>query len=473
MSLPELFLADRPPGAPTTPALIRDACIAIKRNRAQWLAPRRTQDLIEWIAYAAERWRDPSNPFRRCALEQGPAETGFGRTTLERGLDGLFASLTAEALGAWVAQDLGDVRRLDEFCGPMGELRQGRLALARGPELILNIAAGTLPNPAILSMVASLLVRSAQLMKCSARGSLIPRLFAHSLVDLEPKLGACLEIAVWLGGSAELEAAAFAEAECVTVHGSDETIASVRSRLPGSARLLAYGHRLSFGFVGAEMLSSFSARKVAEKVANDIAAWNQLGCLSPHVIYVEDTGAVSAEGFGELLASALEAREAADPRGVLPAESASAISGRRSLHEMREARSKVAHDEAVTAPRGVFFPVPDHGTRVWSSPESTAWTVVYEADPRFHASCLNRFITVKPCRDLKDALRYSDNVRGKVSTVGLALTESRAAEAALVLANWGVTRICPIGRMQEPPASWRHDGRPSLGDLVTWTDFET
>jgi len=35
-----------------------------------------------------------------------------------------------------------------------------------------------------------------------------------------------------------------------------------------------------------------------------------------------------------------------------------------------------------------------------------------------------------------------------------------------------VTRVCPLGRMQQPSFSWRHDGRPSLGDLVTWTDWE-
>ena len=158
----------------------------------------------------------------------------------------------------------------------------------------------------------------------------------------------------------------------MTVHGSDETVNSVRSRLPGSVRLLAYGHQLSFGIVGAEMLSSYSARKAAEKAAHDVTAWNQLGCLSPHVFYVEDSGAVSPEAFGELLAEALAACEAKDPRGPLPSESAAQIAGTRSLYEVREARSRVAHEEAMTAPRGVFFPAPDHVTRVWSSPGSTS-----------------------------------------------------------------------------------------------------
>jgi hypothetical protein len=29
-----------------------------------------------------------------------------------------------------------------------------------------------------------------------------------------------------------------------------------------------------------------------------------------------------------------------------------------------------------------------------------------------------------------------------------------------------------LGRMQRPPLTWRQDGRPTLGDLVTWTGHE-
>ena len=98
--------------------------------------------------------------------------------------------------------------------------------------------------------------------------------------------------------------------------------------------------------------------------------------------------------------------------------------------------------------------------------------MVYEVDARFQLSCLNRFIYVKGVTDLAEALQNADAVRGKVSTVGLAATEEKAQQLALQLARWGVTRICPLGQMQKPPLMWRHDGRPSLGDLVTWMDWE-
>ena len=111
-------------------------------------------------------------------------------------------------------------------------------------------------------------------------------------------------------------------------------------------------------------------------------------------------------------------------------------------------------------------------TRQWCSNDSTAWTVVYEADPRFQISCLHRFIYVKGVKDLQEALQQSDAIRDKVSSVGIAVAEEQKPLVAAELGRWGATRVCPLGAMQNPPLTWRHDGRPSLGDLVTWTDWE-
>ena len=103
---------------------------------------------------------------------------------------------------------------------------------------------------------------------------------------------------------------------------------------------------------------------------------------------------------------------------------------------------------------------------------STAWTVVFENDPRFQISCLNRFVYVKAVADVSQAIEGADAVRGKVSTVGLAATEDKGQAIANQFARWGATRICLLGEMQNPSLLWRHDGRPVLGDLVTWTDWD-
>jgi hypothetical protein len=453
MNLPNYFLADLPAEAVLSPAMITEACQTLKRNRAQYLAQRSTDSLVGVLCDVAEAWLKPDDAFRRLALESGPEKTGFSRATLQKGLDNFFHQFTPENFHALLVQELGGARRLDRFvAGGSGE-KPIRVALAVGPELLVHITAGNLPNPALMSMALGLLTRSAQFVKCAHGAAYLPRLFAHSIYDADAKLGACLEIGEWRGGNADLETALFAESDCVTATGSDETLAAIRARLPVKTRFLLYSHRVSFGFVAHEVLSGFHTRQIVSRTTDDVVAWNQLGCLSPHVVYVQTGGEVSPEKFAELLADELERREQTEPRGKLAAEHAAAIASRRGIYEVRAAHSPET-------------------TQHWCSRNSTAWTVVYEADARFQMSCLNRFIYVKPVRDLAEALQYAETVRGQVSTVGLGVPEHKLEELAMQLARWGATRVCPLGRMQNPPLTWRHDGRSALGDLVTWVDLE-
>ena len=48
-------------------------------------------------------------------------------------------------------------------------------------------------------------------------------------------------------------------------------------------------------------------------------------------------------------------------------------------------------------------------------------------------------------------LRVAEMARGQVSTVGLAAPKNDAEAIVKQLAHWGVTRVCPIGQMQDPP----------------------
>jgi hypothetical protein len=452
VNLPNYFLADLPPAATLTGSMIRDAGQTLKRNREQYLASRPTSKLIRVLSEVAASWLHPDYPFRQLAIEQGPAATGFSRATILHGLETFFRQVTPESLHALLVQELAHDARLDEMSATLVEQKLGRAAMAQGPELLAHIASGNIPNPTLFSLLLGVLTRSAQFVKCASGASFVPRLFAHSLYDADPKLASCLEIAEWRGGEEELDHALFQEADCVTATGSDETLAVIRQRLPGRVRFLGYGHRVSFGYIAHEEWSELNASHVVAQAGNDIVVWDQHGCLSPHVVYVEHGGKVSAEEFAEKLAGELARRELSAPRRTLSVPEAAIITNKRAFYQIRAGAS------------------PE--TRLWHSPDSTAWTVVYEADPRFQLSCLNRFILVKGVSDLTQALQSADSVRGKVSTVGLAAPRAKAQALATQLARWGVPRVCPLGQMQEPPLFWRHDGRPALGDLVTWTDWE-
>jgi hypothetical protein len=451
MNLPNYFLADLPPEAELTASLITEACQTLKRNREQYLENRTTESIIALLDRLGSEWLSADFSFRREALTSGPAATGFSEAVLSAGLDQFFKQLTAENLEALLRQELGHPHRLDGFHPDEHQVSGKRTALVRGPALLAQIAPGNIPSPVLSEMVLGLLTRSAQFVKCAAGGAFIPRLFAHSLYEADHKAGSCLEVAQWKGGSERLESALFAEADCVVATGGDEMLEAVAKKIPRTARFVGYGTRVSFGYVTRESLEQ-NAEAVAQKAAADVTAWNQRGCLSPHVIYVEDAGKVTAEDFAARLAGQLEAAEKTFPRGPLSASDAAAIATRRSFYEVRAAHSLE--------------------TKMLASHESTAWTIILENDPRFQISCLNRFVYVKVVANLAHALQGAELMREKTSTVGLSSTAAQARDIAPQLARWGARRICPLGQMQNPPLGWRHDGRPPLGDLVTWIDWE-
>jgi hypothetical protein len=459
MNLPDYFMADLPPEAELSPAMIAAACDTLRRNREKFLLPRPTDEIVKILCEVAAEWLKPDGKFRKLALELGPEQTGFSTAVLAKGLDGFFREFTPGNFRALLEQDLGnavaatsDQRQVSESTTVSCHPSPATCHFWRGPELLVHIAAGNIPNPTLMSITLGLLTHSAQFVKCASGASLLPRLFAHSIYEADHKLGACLEIAEWRGGNRGLESALFAEADCLTATGGDEALASIRARLPARVRFLGYGQRVSLGFVAREVLRDETVAEVVSRAADDVVAWDQNGCLSPHVIYVEERGAVESDKFAELLAVELAKRETAGPRGKISIEEAAAIASRRAIYE------------AIAAHRA--------DAKIWSSRGSTAWTVVFEHDVSFRFSPLNRFVYVKPVPDMAAVLRGVDEIRGKVSTVGVAAPPEKTRELARQFARWGATRICPLGQMQHPPLTWRHDGRPALGDLVTWTDVE-
>ena len=453
MELPNYFIADLHPEAALTAKMLREACDSLRQNRERYLRPRTTEQIIRIIARLADNWLDPEFPFRRHVLAKGPEATGFSESILEHGLDCFFRQITSDSLTAFMQQELGHPGRLDTFRSDVTEQRFQRSALAHGPQLLVHICAGKLPNPTLTSIITGLLVQSAQVVKCATGGSFIPRMFAHSLYQADPKMASCLEIVEWRGGhEPELESVLFGECDVVTATGADETLAAIRQQLPPNVRFIGYGHRVSFGYVASDALDGHSVDDLVRRAADDIVAWDQLGCLSPHLFYVEAGGPTTPEKFAERLANELAGREHSTPRGRIHPDAAGAIAYRRSFYEVRSASNS--------------------DTKLWKSDDSTAWTVIYEPEPQFQLSCLHRFVLVKGVAGLDEALAGLDAWREKISTVGLAAGDDKRRPYAERLARLGASRICPIGRMQNPSLFWHHDGRPALADLVTWTDWE-
>jgi hypothetical protein len=244
--VPDYFLADLPRDAELTAPIVEAACRTLKRNRETYLLNRSVASLVKTLVSVSSDWLNPEFPLRKRALAEGPATTGFSAATLDRGLQAFFKQLTLANLTALLEQELGDPQRLDRLVAESAEQNPDRASIVTGPEFIAHVAAGTLLVSALQTLVLGWLARSAQFLKCPRGTSLIPRLFAHSVYAVDPKMAACVEIAEWPGGTASLEEVLFSEADCVTAMGSDDTVEAIRRRVPRTVRFVGYGHRLSF-----------------------------------------------------------------------------------------------------------------------------------------------------------------------------------------------------------------------------------
>lgn len=329
-----------------------------------------------------------------------------------------------EQLLELVRQELGSEEALE------GGIRRGNLlSRAVPPAQTLHIVSGNTPHAALQSLTRGLLLGGLHRVKVSAGIQEEIRVF---LARLPKQLTADVVF------SLERRSDWLEAADCVVVFGSDETLAAVQSALRPGQRLIAHGHKEGYQFV----TGAWDAALVLE-AANDVCDFDQMGCLSPVACFVER----DVERFAQLLADVLEEMERRNPRGKLSAEDSAQIS--------------LARNEFV------FHQRSSGNCHVWMSKQSTAWTVVADWSAEFPSSPLHRFILVKPLP--ADLGKYFEKHRRHLSTAG---TNSEEKEFVSSLFSTGFQRVCPLGRMQEPPVLWHHDGYAPLASRVTWVDWE-
>ena len=349
-----------------------------------------------------------------------------------------------------------------------------------------------MPAPGIVSICCGLLLKSANLVKVSHRDPVFPALFVESMRKVDAELADCVAVLDWRREESALTQAALAEADAVIAYGDDETVDTLRRMRQTDARFIGYGHKLSFAAIGREALTAKHLRELAESAAFDVSVYDQQGCLSPHVIYVEEGGEFPPRDFAAALADAMAAYQSRVPRGPLSVEEAAQIAKVRGAYEFRSASDKRVAVWCTSsqvrscdqhAPTPHLDPLPASGERRFPSPlvkgegqgegfthPVNGWLVIYEDDPTFTPSCLNRVIFVKPVPSLERVPELVRRFAPYLSTAGLAPWGEHFLPFTETLANLGLNRVCPIGQMQRPSLTWHHDGRPNLADLVCWVE---
>lgn len=372
---------------------------------------------IAVLGKLSKRWLDLKFPYRRKAVRRFVQKSGFAPAAAEAMLDSLFEELTEAKLKLLVRVEAGNSKKLDA---------------ARGPKRITHVLSGNVPNPGVQSVIHGLLVRAENVVKPSSRDEGIFDLYLSSLRAVSPKLAAScrmLKPADRIGLRRAIGAS-----DRVIAYGSDESVEAVRKMAGPKKKFTGYGHRVSFSLITRKAMT----RSVAQRTALDVWMMDKRGCLSPSVIFIEESAAEGA--FVADLLMRLGRFEKSEGR-ALP-DLARAASIRREEHE-----AKLAGDFFRATPKRRYF------ARV-SRTLGAGWSAAPGA-------VIRRF------RRIGDVYRFLSPYEAVLQAAALECAPSESGTIEKKLGKLGFNRICRAGMLQFPPASWPHDGRPNFADWLT------
>jgi hypothetical protein len=365
------------------------------------------------------------------------AVTGYSQPVVKETLQHMLADWRADSLQTMLAAELPDARILDQPI-PDPDV-PGKLIAAYGFPLTFHMFSGNVPGVAVTSIIRALLVKSAVLGKTAVGEPVLPVLFARALEQVAPELAACLAVTYWPGGTAELDDAALNAAEAVVLYGGEDAIDQVAARVPTRTRLIVHGPRISFGVVGPQR-----SEQLSHEIATAVAAYDQQGCVSPHMVFVLGENDEVKE-FAAHIAKALDRIAATHPRGEITAEEAVSIRNVRAMAEFGA---------------GEVFGAEQAGG------------VIFDVSPAFTVSCLNRVVFVKPVSSLDDVAQQLPAAHLLQSAAIAGFPPKQKAELIRRLGLAGVSRVTSFERLPWPPMHWHHDGSAPLRELTRWLDVE-
>lgn len=377
--------------------------------------------IVGAISDAAERWRDADFPARVRATEQIGERTGYSIPVVEYALDRLFFSVDRAAMEAVIACELGSIEILDGFRPRVGRPD----AWARPVGNVCVISSRTTIGVALPAVLFALCAKCDVLVK--DREDLLISSFFETLREelAEFERGARAE--PW--SSQHENAPALDSFDAVVAFGQTDTLTAIRNALPAETRFAGFGSRASAGYVSRESLSGAGrAVEIARGAARDIVLYETEGCLSLHVLFVEDGGAVDAAAFSQTLQDEIARAKIEFPHGNSGSERLAQASHARALDGFRKAS----------------------GANALSKP------------PPF----LPRLAHAIPVGSPAVALQYLN--RHGVALEGFAVADSRSDVIDMAVSA-GAVRITRFGELQNPPLSGEHGGRARIAEFVRWT----
>lgn len=179
----------------------------------------------------------------------------------------------------------------------------------------VHVIAGNLPDVSALTLLRNVITRSDCIIKTPSNDPLTAAALARTMIEMAPDhpITSHCSVAYWKGGDEKVEAAIYdpRKIEKIIAWGGFNSIKHITKYLQPGIDLITLDPKLSGTIIGKEAFESEDTlRHVARRLALDIGAFNQEGCVNARVIYVQsgtdEKGLECCARLGELTFNALQ-----------------------------------------------------------------------------------------------------------------------------------------------------------------------
>lgn len=370
----------------------------------------------------------------------------FSRREASRAIRGALGGLTRHALLAqWEDEGL--------HLFDIGAAREGRASI--WPSRTAVFAGGAIPQPGLQSLVGALMVSRRVLCRPSRWDPFLIPEFVETLARIQarsaktavgaiqiPPVRDTVVCATWDHEKSDLTRRIVQSADSLVVYGDASTVDELMSMRHPGADGFVYGPRTSFAVLDElNALSDTVVERAMDDFAEDVVAFDQRGCLSPQVLYILSTKESSVTRAAEALAKALMRRAKEDGFAPgLPPAAAAEIQGLRAAYSMD----------------------PGGRRKMLASDSIPGWTILVDMDD-VEFSPLPGYQTLRIARlpSWKALIPRLEPWRGQLQCMGIGPDTACIPEGiGEALEELGLSRACPLGRMQDPPLQWTHDENP-------------
>lgn len=249
----------------------------------------RNAHLQEALALS-EEYSDMTPPLVRASFEQLPAL--FAPDAVREVAD---LTVGIPYLEGWVARTMSDGRRA---------------AVRAFGARAVHVIAGNSPLIAALTVIRNAITRSDAIIKTPSNDPLTAVAIVRTVAEVAPDhpLTRHVSVAYWKGGDTGFEERLYqpANVEKIVAWGGFASVTHVLRYVQPGLELISLDPKRSATVIGPEAFESDAAfTDVARRIATDVGALNQLGCVNARVVYVaagvDDVDRLGAAVYDALL----------------------------------------------------------------------------------------------------------------------------------------------------------------------------